>query len=62
MQDELQALAANNTWQLTPLPPRKKTIGCKWYIKSNTILMAPLSTTKLELLPKGSPNLNDLIS
>ena len=33
MQDELQAFAANNTWQLTPLPPRKKTIGCKWVYK-----------------------------
>ena len=33
MQDELQALAANNTWQLTPLPPGKKTIACKWVYK-----------------------------
>jgi len=30
MQDELTALATNNTWQLTPLPLGKKTIGCKW--------------------------------
>jgi len=33
MQDELQALAANNTWQLTPVLPGKKTIGCKWVYK-----------------------------
>jgi len=53
MQDEFQALAANNTWQLTPLPLGKKTIVVNGYIKSNIILMALLSATKLELLPKG---------
>ena len=62
MQDELQALAANNTWQLTPLPPERKLLVVNGYIKSNTILMALLSATKLELLPKGSPNMKDLIS
>ena len=40
----------------------RKLLVVNGYIKSNTILMALLSTTKLELLPKGSPNLKDLIS
>jgi len=62
MQAELQALTANNTWQLTLLPLGKKTIGCKWVYKIKYYLMTLLSATKLELLPKGSPNLKDLIS
>ena len=30
MNVELQALAANNTWHLTKLPPGKVVIGCRW--------------------------------
>jgi len=34
MQDELSALASNNTWQLALLPLEKRPIGCKWVYKS----------------------------
>jgi hypothetical protein len=30
MQDELQALQDNHTWDIVPCPPRVKLIGCKW--------------------------------
>lgn len=30
MDKEIQALEATNTWVLTPLPPGKRPIGCKW--------------------------------
>lgn len=33
MQSELQALERNGTWALTPLPPGKKALGCKWVYK-----------------------------
>lgn len=33
MQAELQALERNNTWDLVPLPPGKKVIGCQWVYK-----------------------------
>uniref|UniRef100_A0A2N9G152 Reverse transcriptase Ty1/copia-type domain-containing protein n=1 Tax=Fagus sylvatica TaxID=28930 RepID=A0A2N9G152_FAGSY len=33
MQVELNALEANNTWSLTPLPSHKSPIGCKWVYK-----------------------------
>ncbi|XP_074356444.1 uncharacterized protein LOC141696163 [Apium graveolens] len=33
MQKELATLEANKTWQLVPLPPGKRTIGCKWVYK-----------------------------
>ena len=30
MDKEIQALEATKTWVLTPLPPGKRPIGCKW--------------------------------
>ena len=30
MQKEIDALEANATWVLTPLPPGKHALGCKW--------------------------------
>ena len=33
MQQEYQALQANKTWSLVPLPPHKRAIGCKWIFR-----------------------------
>lgn len=33
MAKEIKDLEANQTWILTPLPPNKKIIGCKWVYK-----------------------------
>ena len=33
MQEEVEALHKNQTWELMPLPPRRKTIGNKWAYK-----------------------------
>lgn len=33
MQDELDALQSNNTWFITSLLARVKSIGCKWVYK-----------------------------
>jgi hypothetical protein len=30
MELEMKALHQNGTWELVPLPPSKKTVGCKW--------------------------------
>ena len=30
MEDELQSLQENNTWELFPLPPKRKVVQCKW--------------------------------
>ena len=30
MIDEMQALEHSGTWELVPLPPGKKTMGCRW--------------------------------
>lgn len=34
MNNELQALEENQTWQITILPSNKKAIGCKWIFKT----------------------------
>ncbi|KAL2248242.1 UNVERIFIED_CONTAM: Retrovirus-related Pol polyprotein from transposon RE1 [Sesamum indicum] len=34
MDTELNALEANHTWKVAPLPPGKCTIGCKWVFKT----------------------------
>lgn len=33
MKSELQAMEANNTWEITQLPKGKKVVGCKWVFK-----------------------------
>ena len=30
MIDEIRALENNGTWEVVPLPPGKKTVGCRW--------------------------------
>ena len=43
MQAEIDALQANNTWVMTPLPPGKVPIGCKWVLRLNSNQMGQLS-------------------
>ncbi|KAL0423514.1 UNVERIFIED_CONTAM: Retrovirus-related Pol polyprotein from transposon RE1 [Sesamum radiatum] len=53
MQEELQALEHNKTWELSSLPPYKKPIGCKWVYK---IKMKPddmVKWYKARLVAKG---------
>jgi len=33
MAKEISAFEDNNTWELQPLPPGKKALGCKWVYK-----------------------------
>ena len=33
MKAELDAMEMNHTWTVTPLPPSKHSIGCKWIFK-----------------------------
>ena len=34
MEDELQSLQENNTWELVPLPPKRKVVQCKWVFRT----------------------------
>jgi len=60
MQDELQALVVNNTWQLTPLPLGKKTIGCKWVYKIKYHSDGSVEHHKATVVAKGFTQLEGL--
>ncbi|KAL0285816.1 UNVERIFIED_CONTAM: Retrovirus-related Pol polyprotein from transposon RE1 [Sesamum angustifolium] len=53
MQQELDALKANGTWSLQPLPPRKKSIGCKWIFKTKFRSNGIVERYKARLVAKG---------
>ena len=50
MQEEYTSLLQNATWEITDLPLDRKPVSCKWNTRSNTILKATLTDTKLDLL------------
>ena len=53
MDTELQALEATKTWDIVPLPQRKKPIACKWVYKMKCKSDESLERLKLRLVVKG---------
>jgi hypothetical protein len=53
MQSKITALQDNNTWVLTPLPPGKKAIGCKWVYKVKYKVDGTIERYKAQLVAKG---------
>ncbi|KAM1059197.1 hypothetical protein ACFX2B_023753 [Malus domestica] len=53
MADELEALHANGTWTLTPLPPGKVPIACKWVYKLKHNSDGSIERYKARLVAKG---------
>lgn len=53
MTKELQSLAANDTWEIVPLPPHKKAIGCRWIYKVKLKADGSLERFKAHLVAKG---------
>ncbi|CAL8118438.1 unnamed protein product [Prunus armeniaca] len=60
MQFELEALEANHTWSLTPLPPGKKPIGCHWVYKIKSHSDGTIERYKARLVAKGYTQLEDI--
>ncbi|RDX72291.1 hypothetical protein CR513_48248, partial [Mucuna pruriens] len=62
LKDELQALATNNTWELTDLHIRKFQLIVSGSRKLNTRKMEALKSTRRDLLPRVTPNKRTLIT
>jgi hypothetical protein len=53
MDEEIDALNANMTWELVPLPKGKNVIGCKWVYKVKHNSDGSISMYKARLVAKG---------
>ncbi|KAG8492104.1 hypothetical protein CXB51_015700 [Gossypium anomalum] len=53
VQAEYDALIANSTWELCPLPPGRKVIGCKWLFKVKKNPDGTIERRKARLVTKG---------
>ena len=60
MKVELQALQSNNTWRLTPLPPHKTAIGCRWIYKIKYRADGSIERHKARLVAKGYTQMEGL--
>ena len=54
MDKEIQALEATKTWVLTPLPPGKKPIGCKWVYRIKLHVDGSVDKCKARLVAKDN--------
>ncbi|KAG8493268.1 hypothetical protein CXB51_010719 [Gossypium anomalum] len=52
-QAEYEALIQNSTWDLVPLPPGRKVIGCKWLFKIKRNPDGTIARRKARLVAKG---------
>lgn len=53
MNTEMQSMHDNQVWELVDLPPKGKTVGCKWVYKKKTDMDGNLHTFKARLVAKG---------
>ena len=53
MQEEIDALAENKTWDLVKLPKEKNVVGCKWVYKTKHDSNGNVSRHKARLVAKG---------
>ncbi|KAI3688864.1 hypothetical protein L2E82_46759 [Cichorium intybus] len=53
MNDEMEALYRNNTWEITDLPVNRKPIGCRWVYKIKYKSNGEIERYKARLVAKG---------
>lgn len=53
MNEEIQALKKNETWEIIDLPPNKNPIGCKWVFTLKYKQDASVDRFKARIIAKG---------
>ena len=53
MDEEIDAIERNETWELTELPPKKQVIGVKWVYKTKCNFEGKIDRHKARLVVKG---------
>lgn len=53
MDEEMDALVRNDTWELVRLPSEKNVIGCKWVFKVKCNSDGSIERHKARLVAKG---------
>ena len=53
MNEEMEALQRNTTWELVPLPEGKKTVGCRWIFTVKLNPDGSINRYKARLVAKG---------
>ncbi|KAI5343251.1 hypothetical protein L3X38_011127 [Prunus dulcis] len=53
MREEIEALHAQGTWDLVPLPPHKNLVGCKWVYRIKKTADGSIARHKVPLVAKG---------
>ena len=61
MQLEYDALIRNKTWNLVPMDPNYKLVGCKWVFRTKYNIDGSISKHKARLVVKGFIKLQVLI-
>ena len=56
MQEKMDALERNGTWELVPLPPGAKPIGNKWVFNVKFQVDGSIERYKARLVAKGFTN------
>ena len=53
MDEEIDAIERNETWELTKFPPKKQVIGVKWVYKTKCNVEGKIDRHKARLVVKG---------
>ena len=53
MDEEINALDKNNTWEIINVPNNKKIVGCKWLFNTKYKLEGNIDRFKARLVAKG---------
>ena len=60
MDDELDSLQDNKTWELVTLPPRRKLVQCKWIYNPKLVSNGTTTKYKAQLVAKGYSQVHGL--